>query len=84
MAFEILGMLGKTLHIKNSFFRMLPNPTFYHWNTQFFDMPELLKAFKAEFNPGNLIQHPSERFKRLENCAAAVERFIGSDPNSSV
>ncbi|KAK3291109.1 uncharacterized protein B0H64DRAFT_42584 [Chaetomium fimeti] len=43
--FELLGMLGKTLHIRNSAFRMLPNPTPYHWDKNFFNMRRLVREY---------------------------------------
>ncbi|CAG8977461.1 hypothetical protein HYALB_00011809 [Hymenoscyphus albidus] len=43
--FEIMGMLAKPLHIKGSCFRMLPNPTVFHWNRKSFSLRELLTAF---------------------------------------
>ncbi|KAK3988002.1 hypothetical protein QBC44DRAFT_111838 [Cladorrhinum sp. PSN332] len=43
--FELLGMLGKTLHIRNGAFRMLPNPTPYHWDKNFFNLRRLIREF---------------------------------------
>lgn len=43
--FELMGMLGKSLHLKGSCFRMLPNPTIFHWNKKSFSLRELLSAF---------------------------------------
>jgi len=43
--FELVGMLGKTLYIRNSGFRMLPNPTPYHWDRNFFDLRQVIKEF---------------------------------------
>ncbi|KAF7547910.1 hypothetical protein G7Z17_g7397 [Cylindrodendrum hubeiense] len=47
VAFEVMGMLGKNLHIKNSSFRMLPNPTYYHWDEKFFSLRKLLHEYKV-------------------------------------
>lgn len=41
-------MLGQTLHLKSSVFRILPNPTFYHWDRKYFRMQRLLKAYESE------------------------------------
>ncbi|KAF4864302.1 hypothetical protein CGCSCA1_v014340 [Colletotrichum siamense] len=45
VAFEIVGMLGQTLHIDRSVFRLLPNPTLFKWDTKNFDLPRLLDAY---------------------------------------
>ncbi|KAH9884338.1 hypothetical protein F4778DRAFT_800130 [Xylariomycetidae sp. FL2044] len=45
VVFELLGMLGRTLHAYGSAFRMLPNPTIYHWNKESFSMWKLLEAY---------------------------------------
>ncbi|RYP66940.1 hypothetical protein DL771_007514 [Monosporascus sp. 5C6A] len=46
VAFEVLGMLGRTLHASGSGFRMLPNPTIYHWDKNKFSMWKLLSAYQ--------------------------------------
>ncbi|EGO53917.1 hypothetical protein NEUTE1DRAFT_148405 [Neurospora tetrasperma FGSC 2508] len=48
--FEIIGMLGQSLYMKNSYHRMLPNPTPYHWDRRFFDLPRLIKEFSTRFD----------------------------------
>src|SRR4051812_10669004 len=39
-------MLGKTLHVRNSAFRMLPNPTPYHWNRSNFNFHRLVREYR--------------------------------------
>ncbi|KAK7430754.1 hypothetical protein QQZ08_002798 [Neonectria magnoliae] len=43
--FEILGMIGKTLHVKDTVFRMLPNPTVFYWDPDTISMPTLMAEF---------------------------------------
>ncbi|KAK0707334.1 hypothetical protein B0H67DRAFT_556048 [Lasiosphaeris hirsuta] len=45
--FELLAMVGKTLHIKDSPFRMLPNPTPYRWDKNFFDLRKLVQEYNT-------------------------------------
>lgn len=45
--FEILGMVGKTLHVEDTVFRMLPNPTVFYWDPNTFSMPTLMAEFLA-------------------------------------
>jgi len=46
VAFEVLGMLSRTLHGHGSGFRMLPNPTTYRWDKKSFSLWKLLEAFE--------------------------------------
>jgi hypothetical protein len=48
-------MLGKTLHIPNSAFRMLPNPTPYYWDKNFFDLRQLVKEYRKRIDDSD---HP--------------------------
>ncbi|KAL7809432.1 hypothetical protein V8C26DRAFT_411693 [Trichoderma gracile] len=41
VAFEILGMVGEIFHIKDTAFRMLPNPTPYYWEPNTFSLATL-------------------------------------------
>ncbi|KAK1675333.1 hypothetical protein BDP55DRAFT_162771 [Colletotrichum godetiae] len=50
VAFEIVGMLGRTLHIEKSAFRLLPNPTHYRWDTKNFSLTRLLEAYTMQMN----------------------------------
>ncbi|KAM0194712.1 hypothetical protein ACHAPA_008650 [Fusarium lateritium] len=43
--FEILGMVGEMLHVKDTVFRMLPNPTVFYWDPSTFSLPKLLSEF---------------------------------------
>ncbi|KAM0429257.1 hypothetical protein ACHAPT_006471 [Fusarium lateritium] len=43
--FEILGMVGKALHVKDTVFRMLPNPTVFYWDPNTFSLPTLMAEF---------------------------------------
>ncbi|KAF4989773.1 hypothetical protein FDECE_14597 [Fusarium decemcellulare] len=43
--FEILGMVGEMLHVKDTVFRMLPNPTVFYWDPSTFSLPTLLTEF---------------------------------------
>ncbi|XXH00690.1 hypothetical protein Hte_007040 [Hypoxylon texense] len=78
LAFELLGMLGKIFHVQNSFFRVLPNPTFYHWNRQYFSLPKLLEAFKKKIEaagPGPN-QKANKHLYRLQSLADAIMKEI--------
>ncbi|KAH6625009.1 hypothetical protein B0J18DRAFT_429932 [Chaetomium sp. MPI-SDFR-AT-0129] len=52
--FELLGMLGKTLHIRQSAFRTLPNPTPYAWDKNFFDLRQLAKEYLKNITDSDL------------------------------
>lgn len=40
-------MVGKTLHVRDTVFRMLPNPTVFSWDPDTFSMPTLMAEFLA-------------------------------------
>jgi hypothetical protein len=43
--FEILGMVGEMLHVKDTVFRMLPNPTVFFWDPSTFSLPTLMAEY---------------------------------------
>jgi hypothetical protein len=43
--FEILGMVGEMIHVKDTVFRMLPNPTVFYWDPSTFSLPNLLSEY---------------------------------------
>jgi hypothetical protein len=43
-------MLGRTLHIENSCFRLLPNPTMYRWDRKTFSINKLLDAYEEQMD----------------------------------
>ncbi|KAF9880528.1 modin [Colletotrichum karsti] len=73
VAFEIVGMLGQTLHIEKSAFRLLPNPTLFRWDTKNFSLPRLLTAYEYQMrkrfgrkDTNDMKEKPSE-FKDARN-----------------
>ncbi|PTD06229.1 hypothetical protein FCULG_00011849 [Fusarium culmorum] len=43
--FEMLGMVGEMPHVKDTAFRMLPNPTVFYWDPSTFSLPTLLAEY---------------------------------------
>ncbi|KAK4196798.1 hypothetical protein QBC40DRAFT_4485 [Triangularia verruculosa] len=48
--FELLGMLGRTLHQKDRCHTYLPNPTIYPWEKRAFSLGLLLRAFSGHLD----------------------------------
>lgn len=48
VVFEMIGMLARNFHVKNSSFRRLPNPTQYRWDARSFSFDLMLKAFSLQ------------------------------------
>lgn len=65
-------MIGKTLHIKNSFFRMLPNPTPYRWEDKSFSLRRLLRSFKHAIADDELSQK-CEHMHSIQEHIVAIE-----------
>ncbi|KAK3402394.1 hypothetical protein B0T20DRAFT_138441 [Sordaria brevicollis] len=73
--FEIIGMLGKSLHMRNSYYRMLPNPTPYNWDRDFFDLPKLIREFEAGVDSRKYMES-SEQTRALKTLAGKVVRQL--------
>ncbi|KAF5500183.1 hypothetical protein CGCS363_v007131 [Colletotrichum siamense] len=63
--FEIIGMVAKSLHIKYSVFRMLPNPTPYKWETNASSLTLMMQSF---------LHHCNE--SAMHNTAARNQTFV--------
>lgn len=85
-------MLARTLHIRDSCFRMLPNPTTYRWDKTSFSLPKLLRAFcrcidddpnlRRNERCRKLAEHVSEidkAYKDAEDAARGVQARIRAD-----
>lgn len=77
VAFEITGMLGRTLHIKNSLFRFLPNPTFYHWDRKYFSMRKLLQEYRSEIGR---LEADEQQLGELKDLANAIADLLIRKP----
>ncbi len=83
MAFEIVGMLGRTIHIPNSCFRAVPNPTFYHWDKKYFSMRKLLREYKNKITDDDLIRIDSAHIGALQAMAETVDERLSSQKAKS-
>ncbi|KAK3937947.1 hypothetical protein QBC46DRAFT_174484 [Diplogelasinospora grovesii] len=82
--FELLGMLGKTLHIRGSYFRVLPNPTPYHWDKKFFSMRKLVKEYHKRIADPEAMDPNDEQIQKLVNLSKKVDNELGRDVNSKL
>ncbi|KAM7215884.1 hypothetical protein V8F06_008740 [Rhypophila decipiens] len=76
--FELLGMLGKTLHIRDSYYRMLPNPTPCHWDKNFFSIRRLLKEFHERIKEDEILCQEGQ-ITELKELSREVVKTIGKD-----
>ncbi|OLN95212.1 hypothetical protein CCHL11_10298 [Colletotrichum chlorophyti] len=84
VAFEIVGMLARTLHIEKSAFRLLPNPTFYRWDTKNFSLPKLLEAYGTQMNKLRAAQpNPSVVGRKIRFHVKSIQLRIKSLPAAS-
>ncbi|KAK4643858.1 Mod-A protein [Podospora bellae-mahoneyi] len=81
--FELLGMLGKTLHIRNSAYRMLPNPTPYHWDKNFFNLRRLIKEYKKKIDDTDSEIAPTPRIQDLKADVAELVFDLNLDKKSA-
>lgn len=71
-------MLGKTLHIRNSYYRMLPNPTPCHWDKNFFSIRRLLKEYRKRISDEDIL-YQAGQITNLEILSTRVVEAIGKD-----
>lgn len=78
MTFELMGMLGRNLHVRQTSFRMLPNPTIYRWDSEAFDLQRLLTNFKGHLQLSHTVQ--SQQIDEIRNRIEAIEREYETAP----
>ncbi|KAK3897008.1 hypothetical protein C8A05DRAFT_20141, partial [Staphylotrichum tortipilum] len=81
LPFELLGMLGKTLRIRNSAFRMLPNPTPYHWDKNSFNIRELLMEYRKRIGDTEADLPPVPQIEALIGHANTLVAALKKDKN---
>ncbi|RYP58074.1 hypothetical protein DL769_009127 [Monosporascus sp. CRB-8-3] len=81
VAFEVLGMLGRTLHASGSGFRMLPNPTIYHWDKNKFSMWKLLRAYQNKIEETADIPE-NDQIMKIKKNLELIFKARGNRPES--
>ncbi|RYP84712.1 hypothetical protein DL770_005164 [Monosporascus sp. CRB-9-2] len=81
VAFEVLGMLGRTLHAPGSGFRMLPNPTIYHWDKNKFSMWKLLRAYQDKIE-GTADIPENDQIMKIKKNLELIFKARGNRPES--
>ncbi|KAL7809513.1 hypothetical protein V8C26DRAFT_265312 [Trichoderma gracile] len=87
ISFEILGMLSRVLHIENSSFTFLPNPTPDSWDRRSVSLPKLLDAFYVKTQPGAMgsgqdtlviarYRHHIERLQQHLDDGKSLDRWL--------
>ncbi|KAJ0164171.1 hypothetical protein CTA2_1601 [Colletotrichum tanaceti] len=78
VAFELLGMVGVVFQIPGTAFRMLPNPTIWHWDRKSFS----LRTFLADFVHA-MAEAPAAA---ADDASAAADKHLlkNTGPSSSV
>ncbi|KAL2158786.1 hypothetical protein VTH06DRAFT_3978 [Thermothelomyces fergusii] len=81
--FELLGMLAKTLHIRDCGFRMLPNPTPYRWDKKFFNMRRLIKEYHRKISDADTVDaSDNKQIRALALAAGEVVKAVVMDTKS--
>lgn len=69
-------MLGKSLHIPNSCYRMLPNPTPYHWDKKFFSLPKLIREYGIRLKNTEIGPTPTAQTENLIHLASGINKIL--------
>lgn len=72
-------MMGKTLHIRNSAFRMLPNPTPFQWNKDAFDVYQLVMEFGKNITDSHLDLLRVPQVSRLAEDTDTLVQALAQD-----
>lgn len=75
-------MLGKTVHIRNSAFRMLPNPTPYHWDKNFFNLRRLVREYWKKISDSDADLPPIPQIQQLIEDSEFLVRVLDLDKKS--
>lgn len=75
-------MLGKTLHIRDSAFRMLPNPIPYHWDKNFFNIKGLATEYQKRISDSDADLPQVPQIEKLRDDADTVVRALQADKKS--
>ncbi|KAI9150209.1 hypothetical protein HJFPF1_09965 [Paramyrothecium foliicola] len=77
IAFEILGMLGRTLHIENSCYTYIPNPTPDRWDKGAVSLIRVLESFQLHYT-GPLMgdRRNTVIVKVIKRCINDIMRYI--------
>ncbi|KAL6788783.1 hypothetical protein J3E68DRAFT_444507 [Trichoderma sp. SZMC 28012] len=85
--FEILGMVGQILHIKDTAFRMLPNPTVYYWEPNTFSLPTLthnIVALLRVVQTQTARTEESDQISEILDWCDDVAEKVEKPPNGSI
>ncbi|KAK3906390.1 hypothetical protein C8A05DRAFT_40811 [Staphylotrichum tortipilum] len=83
LPFELLGMLGKTLRIRNSAFRMLPNPTPYHWDKNVFNIRSLVMEYEKKISDSDTDLPCGPQIEALVEHATTLVHALRKDKHSN-
>lgn len=76
-------MLGQRFHIRNTAFRMLPNPTPYSWDKNLFDLPQLVKEHWSRIWDSDISRTRIPQIETLEDITRSVIKALHIDKLSS-
>ncbi|KAK3936458.1 hypothetical protein QBC46DRAFT_269584 [Diplogelasinospora grovesii] len=82
--FELLGMLSKTLHIRNTCFRTLPNPTPYSWDRTVFSTRRLTMAYGRLITDDDIMEPTTTQIEAIADLGSKVEIASSEDARTNV
>lgn len=66
VVFEVLGMVGQSVYLPNTYYRFIPNPTTFSWNRKNFSLRKLLLEYSRNMQEDNTIR-PSYHILQLQD-----------------
>lgn len=76
ITFEMLGMVGEIMQIRQTAFTMLPNPTYFTWNKSAFSLVGLMQALGRSLDEANVEENLFPRGSHLASIRSDIDRVI--------
>ncbi|KAL1902418.1 hypothetical protein Sste5346_001398 [Sporothrix stenoceras] len=78
ITFEMLGMVGEIMQIRQTAFTMLPNPTYFTWNKSAFSLVGLMQALGRSLDEANVEENLFPRGSHLASIRSDIDRVIAA------
>lgn len=84
VTFEMLGMVGEILQIRQTAFTMLPNPTYFTWNKSAFSLVGLIQALGRSLDEANIEENLFPRGSHLASIRADIDHVIAAAKEDAI
>ncbi|CAN8098309.1 unnamed protein product [Discula destructiva] len=76
IVFEILGMVGQSVYLPNTYYRFIPNPTAFSWNRKNFSLRKLILEFSHNMQHDTTLSGSYHIVDQLREWAENIGRHL--------